>query len=305
MEFLQASDISLDRPLFVFVNRRVNTSSWATILADLEEHPHWSYVAYQRDDEGQLTALSYRWDDHANDYATSENWDITLQELQQDHCFRLRDHPHTNRLREHVEMHNKLWVDQHCIPRIDGRMGCMKRSAVLFQGLVTAALLTKEKVDRAFDTGRAHDLLGFLENWLGRGWVQQEVTACGKLVNLDAFEHFFERGAASGDGRLRSGGESLCLLLRRMKGAAEEPFADRIVRFYAVNEADFTVEDDRAINIPDFSDVGYEAFPIGQAPPGYVIQPEIQVQGDRVYMRDSNGGTIGKWFKRLALYKRQ
>lgn len=298
------SQISLEKPLFVFLNKNVNTTSWPTILADLEAHPHWSYIAYQRDDDGQLTALSYRWDKPANEFAASENWDLALQHFQQDHTYRLRDLEHTNRLREHVEIHKKLWVDQHCIPQVNGRMGCVKRSAVLYKGPVTAALLTKGLVDRAFNTGRAHELLGFLENWLGRGWVQQEVTACGLLMNLDAFEYFFERGIASGDGRLRSGGESLCLLLRRMKGASEEPFADRIVRFYAVNEADFTVESDRDINVPGFSDVGYEAFPIGQAPPGYTIQPEIQVQGDRVYMRDSNGGTIGKWFKRLALYKR-
>lgn len=149
----------------------------------------------------------------------------------------------------------------HCIPQVNGRMGCVKAAGVLYRGNVTAAFFSRALVDAAFAKNRAHELLGYAENWLGRGWVQQEVTACGKLMNLDAFEYFHERSKRSGDSRLKSGSESLCLLLRRMKGAAKEPAADRIVRFYAVNEADFTVESDREINLPDCSDLGYVAFP--------------------------------------------
>ena len=63
-----------------------------------------------------------------------------------------------------------------------------------------------------------------------------------------------------------------------------EPIADRIIRFYAVYEAEFTVEGDRDINRPDFSDVGYEAYPVGKAPDGYVLQPEIRVYGDVTFV---------------------
>jgi hypothetical protein len=296
------SNMTHDKPLKLFLNEKVDITSWETVLAALEANPTWSYLAYERDDDGKLTALSYRWDGPANEFCATMDWEDCLKKLQSDRSYVLAAHEHTNRLREHVDLHRKLWVDQHCIPQVNGRMGCVKGSAVLYQGPVTAALLTKRTVDLAFDNGRGHELLGFLENWIGRGWVQQEITARGLLMNLDAFEYFFEKGAASGDDRLRSGGESLCLLLRRMKGASEEPFADKVIRFYAVMEADFTVESDRDINIPDFSDVGYEAFSIGKAPEGYKLQPGIIVQADRVYMKDSNGANIGKWFKRMALY---
>lgn len=297
-----AGSVSHNKPLVVFLNERVDTSSWETILAGLEENPRWSYIAYERDDDGEVTALSYRWDDKAVNFASTENWDAALQEFQANRCFTLREHDHTHRLREHVDLHKKMWVDQHCIPQVNGRMGCVKRAGVLYQGPVTAAFLTKHMVDAAFSQDRAHELLGYLENWLGRGWVQQEVTARGKLMNLDAFEHFLKRGQASGDGRLKSGAESLCMLLRRMKGCDVEPLADRFVRFYAVFEADFTVEDDREINEPDFSDIGYESFPVNQAPAGYKLQPEVQVADNRVYMKDANGHNIGKWFQRKALY---
>ena len=247
---------------------------------------------------------THSWDKAANEYCAGEDWAGCLKQLQANGCFELKAHAHTLRLREHVDLHKKLWVDQHCIPQVDGRLGCVERAGVLYQGPVTAALLTKRTVDEAFASGRAHELLGLLETWCGRGWVQQEITARGKLVNLDAFEHFFEKGTASGDDRLRTGGESLCILLRRMKGAPEEPFTDRVIRFYAVMEAGFTVESDRDINVPDFSDVGYEAFPVGKQPAGYVLTPEVRVNGDRVAMRDANGAMVGKWFKAKGLYMR-
>lgn len=81
------------------------------------------------------------------------------------------------------------------------------------------------------------------------------------------------------------------IICRRMRGDAVEPLADRFIRFYAVNECDFAVEADRQINVPDFSDIGYVAFPIGAAPAGYVLQPEVTVRGQRVVLKDSNGAT--------------
>jgi hypothetical protein len=45
-----------------------------------------------------------------------------------------------------------------------------------------------------------------------------------------------------------------------MRGHPEEPLAVRVIRFYAVGEAGFTVDSDRVIKLPNFSDVGYEAF---------------------------------------------
>ncbi|EDQ90648.1 uncharacterized protein MONBRDRAFT_31855 [Monosiga brevicollis MX1] len=304
---VQASDPStMAGKLKVFLNTNVDVSSWKTIMRDLRDHPRWSYVAFARDDEAPLTALSYRWDGPAFDFAKimSTRWDSVLRDFQAKHETEILDHVHSERLKPHVAKHKKLWVDQHCIPQVEGRMGCIEVAGQLYHGPVIAAWLTTEAVDKAFAAGRAHELLGELEGWLGRGWVQQEVTARGKLVNLDAFEHFFKMGKRSRDARLTSGGESLCLLLRRMKGEKVEPIQDRIVRFYAVNEADFTVEEDRGFNIPSFADMGYEAFDIGKQPAGYKLQPEIRVHGERVAMVDANGNTIAKWFRRKALYTR-
>lgn len=299
-----ASFVDDPRPLIVFLNPCVDVTSWTTILAALQNNLHYAYVAFERDDDTEIVALSYRWDDDANKYAASEDWSACLQQLQASHSYQLGDHPHVHRLKEHVAVHKKIWVDQHCIPQVDGRMGCVKAAATLYHGRVFAAWLTNNLVDRAFETGKAWDLLGNLNEWLGRGWVQQEVTARGLLVNLSAFEYFLEKARDSQDDGLRSGAESLCLLLRRMKGNAEEPLADRIIRFYAVGEAGFTVDADRAINLPTFSDVGYEAFPIGAQPDGYVLQSEITIHGDRVVMVDSNGNRIAKWFKYMALYRK-
>eukprot|EP00730_Choanoeca_flexa_P014245 TRINITY_DN6158_c0_g1_i1.p1 TRINITY_DN6158_c0_g1~~TRINITY_DN6158_c0_g1_i1.p1 ORF type:complete len:299 (+),score=73.03 TRINITY_DN6158_c0_g1_i1:60-956(+) len=292
--------------LKVFLNERVDTTSWPTIMRDLQEHPTWSYVAFERDDAAPLTALSYRWDGPAHSFADimASKWDSVLEDFQATKSSEIIAHEHSDRLVEHVKLHKKLWVDQHCIPQVEGRMGCIAVAGQLYWGNVTAAMLTMAQVDAMMDSGRAHELLGQLEAWIGRGWVQQEITARGRLVNLDCFEHFFARAQETGDDRLRSGSESLCLLLRRMKGSGVEPIADRIVRFYAVNEAEFTVEDDRKFNIPDFSDVGYEVFDVGQQPAGYQLQPEVQVHGERVVMRDANGNTIAKWFKRKGLYVR-
>jgi len=287
--------------LKTFLNKKIDTTSWKTILSALEKNPSWAYVAYARDDDGEPTALSYRWDNAANEYCASEDWDRCLKQLQEKGYFELRKHAHTARLREYVDQHKKLWVDQHCIPQVEGRMGCVKPAGVLYHGKVTS-ILTNRMVDAAFTNGEGHNLLGYLEEWMGRGWVQQEITARGKLVNLPSFEYFFEKAKASGDDRLIGGSESLCVLLRRMKGAAEEPFADRVVRFYAVMESDFTVESDREINIPDFSDKGYEVYPVDKQPEGYVLQPGVTVSNGRVYMRDANGANVGKWCKAKALY---
>jgi hypothetical protein len=48
------------KPLKMFLNKSIETTSWATVLAGLEENPFGSYLAYERDDDGPLTALSYR-----------------------------------------------------------------------------------------------------------------------------------------------------------------------------------------------------------------------------------------------------
>lgn len=192
-----ASSLNDPRPLKVFINQRVDVTSWSTILAALQENLHYAYVAFERDDYNQIVALSYRWDDAANQYASSENWSACLEQLQASHSYQLRDHPHVNRLKEHITVYKKMWVDQHCIPQVDGRMGCVKAAATLYHGHVFAAWLTNSLVDQAFHTGKAWDLLGNLNEWLGRGWVQQEVTARGLLMNLPAFEYFLERATAA------------------------------------------------------------------------------------------------------------
>jgi len=82
--------------------------------------------------------------------------------------------------------HKKMWVYQHCIPQVNGRMGCLKSATTLYHGHIFVAWLTNSVVDQVFHAGRAWDLLGNLNEWLGRGWVQQEIPARGLLVNLSA-----------------------------------------------------------------------------------------------------------------------
>lgn len=52
-------------------------------------------------------------------HSQTEDWDANLKQLQATRSYVLRRHEHTTRLRELVNMHKKLWVDQHCIPQVN------------------------------------------------------------------------------------------------------------------------------------------------------------------------------------------